>query len=143
MKFMIKVRDFQKEDTTAVAKLIPQLTRNVINPTELPNRLTAMGDYVNTRAIVAVDGDRIVGFAEIAWYIIPSKGLISWIEEVVVDAEYRGQGVGRMLMQKVLEIAQLLGCRQIKLTAANFVAQKLYESLGFQYKETEVMIKNI
>lgn len=140
---MVKVRDFKKEDANAVAKLIPQLTQNILNLENLEARMEKIVTNPQTCGIVAeVDGE-IVGFTELAWYVIPSKGLIAWIEEVVVDERARGRGVGRALTERLLEIAKERGCRQVKLTASNFVAQKLYESLGFSFKETEVMVKNL
>ncbi|MBU1130588.1 GNAT family N-acetyltransferase [Patescibacteria group bacterium] len=140
---MIKVRNFNLEDIPPVAKLIPQLTQNILDPESLEKRMEEIITSPRTRGIVAEDEGKIVGFAELAWYIIPSKGLIAWVEEVVVDEQARGKGVGRTLTEKLLEIAKELGCRQIKLTVSNFAAIKLYESLDFNFKETEVMIKNL
>lgn len=140
---MVKVRDFQKQDAPAVARLILQLTKNIVEPENLTPRIAKIADDPRLRAIVAEKDGQVVGFTELSPYVIPSKGLVAMVEEVVVDSEARGQGIGRLLMENILELAKELGCRQVKLTAANFVAQKLYESLGFTFKETEVMIKKL
>ncbi|PIS05155.1 MAG: hypothetical protein COT81_02635 [Candidatus Buchananbacteria bacterium CG10_big_fil_rev_8_21_14_0_10_42_9] len=140
---MIVVSNFTKKDAQAVSRLIPQLTRNIVDGLNLDNRMNQIIDCPGTRGIIATVDGKLAGYAQLAWYIIPSKGLIAWVEEVVVDEKVRGQGVGRALMEKLLKIAEELGCQQVKLTSPNFIAQKLYESLGFTFKETEVMVKNL
>jgi phosphinothricin acetyltransferase len=140
---MVEIRDFTKEDAKAVARLIPQLTVNIFNSDGLEKRIEDIINESQSKAIVAVINNKVVGFALLAWYTIPSKGLITWIEEVIVDENERGKGIGKEIMEKLIEIAKSVGCRQIKLTVNNFIAQKLYESLGFTFKETEVMIKKI
>ena len=140
---MVNVRDFKKEDARAVVGLIPQLTQNIVDPDELENRMEKISNDPNLRAIVAEEDGKVLGFTQLSWYVIPSKGLIAWVEEVIVDEQARGKGVGRSLTERLIEIAKELGCNQVRLTASNFVAQKLYESLGFRFKETEVMIKNL
>lgn len=140
---MYTIREFKKEDAAAVATLIPQLTANIIQPENLPARMEAIADAVNTKAIVAETNGKIVGFAELAWYSIPSKGKIAWLEEVVVDENYRGQGLGKLMMEKIIVIAKEIKCQQIKLTVSNPVAKKLYQQYGFDIKETQVMYKQL
>lgn len=140
---MFIIRNFIKKDADAVAKLIPQLTANIIQPENLPARMEIIADSANIKAIVAEAGGIIVGFAELAWYLIPSKGKIAWLEEVVVDENYRGQGLGKLMMEKIIAIAKELECRQIKLTVSNPIAEKLYAKFDFIKKETQVMVKQI
>ena len=140
---MIKIRDFKKDDAVVVAELIPQLTKNILEQGGLESRIQKIIEDPQSTCIVAEEDGKILGFAELAWYIIPSKGLVGWVEEVIVTEEARGKGVGKALMVRLLEIAKDLGCNQVKLTASSFVAQKMYESLGFGFKETEVMIKRL
>jgi ribosomal protein S18 acetylase RimI-like enzyme len=51
-----------------------------------------------------------------------------------VSPEYRGQGVGKSLMEKVIAQARALGLRQINLSVnnANEAPVGLYESFGFE-----------
>ncbi len=51
-----------------------------------------------------------------------------------VSPEYRRQGVGTMLLEKVISQARALGLRQINLsvTSANEAPVRLYESVGFE-----------
>lgn len=56
------------------------------------------------------------------------------IEYVVVDEKRRRQGIGRVLMEAVIERARKAGCYKIMLTSDNrrTGAHRFYESLGFE-----------
>ncbi|KAG0027889.1 hypothetical protein BGZ82_008715 [Podila clonocystis] len=61
------------------------------------------------------------------------------IEDLVVSTECRGQGVGRALMQRALhEAVHTHKCSMVDLTSKpdRLQARKLYESLGFQIRDT-------
>ncbi|KAG0221483.1 acyl-CoA N-acyltransferase [Mortierella sp. GBAus27b] len=63
------------------------------------------------------------------------------IEDVVVLNEYRGQGIGRGLMQRALfEAVEVRGCTMVDLTSRpdRADARRLYESLGFSLRDTGV-----
>jgi len=79
--------------------------------------------------LVAVEGERLAGFA-VASVVLDEAEL----ESVVVDAEFRRRGVGRLLCEAVLGWARERGATQIRLEvrAANHAAQGLYRGLGFQ-----------
>ncbi|GHV32678.1 N-acetyltransferase [Bacteroidia bacterium] len=59
------------------------------------------------------------------------------IHDVIVRKEYRGQGVGRKLMDALIEEAGKRQCSRITLEVRhdNDTAQKLYRSLGFEDAE--------
>lgn len=59
------------------------------------------------------------------------------IHDVFVKSEFRGRGIGRMMMEKMAALAESRGCSRITLEVRhdNVPAQKLYQSLGFH--ETE------
>lgn len=88
---------------------------------------------------IAVDDERIVGCAQlvVAHQLVDSRG---WLEDVVVDEAYRGQGVGRRLVEAALEEARRLGLRSVKLTSGpkREAARALYASFGFEMLETDV-----
>ncbi|KAG0077733.1 hypothetical protein BGZ93_005794 [Podila epicladia] len=61
------------------------------------------------------------------------------IEDLVVSTECRGQGVGRALMQRALhEAVHTHQCSMVDLTSKpdRLQARKLYESIGFQIRDT-------
>ncbi|HSJ17341.1 MAG TPA: GNAT family N-acetyltransferase, partial [Solirubrobacterales bacterium] len=63
------------------------------------------------------------------WY----DGLDCWLEDMYVDADARGLGVGRALGEAAIERASIRGCRRVQLDVneANPDALALYRRLGF------------
>lgn len=143
------IRNLEKKDAVAVALLIPQLTKNIVEPEKLIERIeelvgtlfdTAQGKQ-NCQYVVAEKDGRVVGCGGLAWYSIPSKGLIAWLEEVVVDEAFRGQGIAKALISELLKIAEQKNIKTIKLTSINSVTNKLYEKFGFIQKDHQYFVK--
>ena len=83
-----------------------------------------------TASWVAVDGAQIVGFAAVgfeAW----NRRLVLW--HFYVDAGRRGQGLGRRLMEAVLEAARARDARHVWLETSNQNPPGVaaYQALGF------------
>ena len=81
----------------------------------------------------------MLGSLTLVVFRIPT-GLRAWIEDVVVDGEARGKGVGDALNRFALDLAAELGCRTVDLTSrpTREAANRLYQRLGFQPRETNV-----
>lgn len=138
---MTTIRNLKKEDAPRVAQLIEQLTKNIVEPENLTTRLEKMAIPENYQYFVAEVDGRVMGFAGLCWYKIPSKGLIAWVEEVVVDEAARGQGLGKELMNKLLELAKEKDCVRVRLITQNPVARQLYEKLGFIKGDESYFVK--
>ncbi len=80
------------------------------------------------RYLVAEEDGKIVGFAG-AWMILDE----SHMTNIAVLPEYRGRGIGRRLMESLMQYASNLGVSYMTLEvrAGNEKAQALYASLGF------------
>ncbi|NHF60053.1 GNAT family N-acetyltransferase [Flavobacteriaceae bacterium TP-CH-4] len=82
---------------------------------------------------------KIVGIASMALYKVISghKGMI---EDVVVDANERGKGIGRKLMVTLLEEGKKRHLDEILLFTGHhrLAAIQLYKSLGFKLKESGI-----
>lgn len=83
------------------------------------------------------EDERILGMATLATYkaISGYKGII---EDVVVDGGQRGKGLGRKLMEKLLEEGNKMELDEILLFSGHHrtAAIKLYTSLGFELKDS-------
>ncbi|MBU2946689.1 GNAT family N-acetyltransferase [Zobellia uliginosa] len=81
----------------------------------------------------------IVGIALLVTYKVIS-GYRGLVEDVVVDAEHRGKGIGRKLMEKLLKEAEHLNLDEILLFSGHHrtPAINLYTSLGFTLRESGV-----
>ncbi len=91
----------------------------------------------NTLIIVAKDGVRIVGMAMLCITVRIGRRT-GQIEDVVVDSGYRGRGVGKKLMQKLIDLAREKKLKAVYLTSrpARVAANALYQKLGFEKKDT-------
>lgn len=89
--------------------------------------------------VVAVMDDRIVG----SNFLLHSD-YIAGIGPITVDPRYQSCGIGRALMQWVLNEAQRLNIRQIRLfqEAINTTSLSLYTSLGFTWRDSAALMKS-
>jgi ribosomal protein S18 acetylase RimI-like enzyme len=78
---------------------------------------------------VAIDGDRIVGTA-MAGY----DGHRGWVYSVGIHPDYRRNGLGRAVMQRVESELLALGCVKLNLQVleSNREVVAFYESLGYK-----------
>jgi ribosomal protein S18 acetylase RimI-like enzyme len=130
------VTDADEELFDALQRLVPQLTNN--NPPPSLDALTALvRDSASTLMVARDDGNHIVGSLTLAVYRVPS-GVRAMIEDVIVDASARGQGIGEALMQRAIELAREKGVGTIALTSSPFreAANRLYVRMGFKKRET-------
>ena len=86
----------------------------------------------------------VLGCLVLVMFRLPS-GLRARIEDVVVAEQYRGLGVGRALNEAALERAQAAGARSVDLTSSpgREAANQLYQSLGFEPRDTNVYRFNL
>lgn len=63
-----------------------------------------------------------------------------WIEDVVVDSNARGKGIGRKLMEKLLEVGKEKKLTEILLFTEDHrkSAINLYSNLGFKMKDSRI-----
>ena len=90
--------------------------------------------------VVAEFDGHIAGFGSLIRHIVPSKGEVGRIEDMIVDEKYRGKGIGRAIMKELIAIANEENVAQLNLTSSplRVAAQSLYESLGFTKGSTDV-----
>jgi ribosomal protein S18 acetylase RimI-like enzyme len=131
------IREVTDDLIESLQRLIPQLTS-----TPPPNRkqLEAIVASDAARLLVARDlTNRIIGTLTPVVFPIPT-GVRAWIEDVIVDDQARGQGVGAALTQEALRLARDEGARTVDLTSrpSREGANALYGSAGFAQRETNV-----
>ena len=81
---------------------------------------------------IAVEGESVVGFGSAVHYVHPDKEPELWINEVGVAPNHRRRGIGRDLVQALLDLAVELGCREawVLTEGENCAARRLYSLLG-------------
>jgi ribosomal protein S18 acetylase RimI-like enzyme len=118
--------------------LIAQLSPRAEPPTE--EQVQEILDSPATRLLVARGDDgALAGSLTLVQFRIPT-GVGVWIEDVVVDEAARGQGTGEALVREGIRLAEAAGARSVNLTSRpdRAAANRLYQRLGFEQRETNV-----
>lgn len=121
----------------AIARLLSQLTTRAISYTEDDYRSQLASPH--SPLFLLLDSDAVIGMLTVGIYLSPT-GSKAWIEDVVVDNAYRGQGLGRKLVTHAIAYCQEQGIDTLMLTSnpKRIAANALYQSLHFERKETNV-----
>jgi ribosomal protein S18 acetylase RimI-like enzyme len=123
----------------AFARLTPQLSSS--SPPPGHDELSEIVANPSTVLFIAreIASGEIVGTLTLALFRIPT-GLRAWVEDVVVDQNARGKGVGAALSEAALARARREGARTIDLTSrpTRDAANRLYKRIGFVQRDTNV-----
>lgn len=93
--------------------------------------------------LLTVEG-RDAGYALACWrHSIDHGGRIAVLDDLWVDPDFRGRGLGRALLEAALADAAADGARaaMLEADASDGRAVALYESGGFARKDTSIFIK--
>ena len=93
---------WSKELSEAIARLLPQLSKNAVAPSQ--EELTKLLAEENTHLIAAEVDGVIAGILSLVVVNIPT-GRKAWIEDVVVDEQFRGHNIGVMLVEFAIKTA--------------------------------------
>ena len=137
---MITIEELTQVTTKSVDEinaLIPQLSSSAKPMTFA--RLLELTKDMRVPILVALDGKKIVGIGMIITYNVLTEKR-AWLEEIIVDEQYRGQGLGERISRALIEIAKKQRVERIYLSSApkRVAANKLYQKMGFEPKETNV-----
>ncbi len=128
------------EVVAAFRRLIPQLSSSAPAPSK-----DELAEIVNSPATILFvartpgQGNSIVGALTLVLYRVPT-GVHAYIEDVVVDTNARGQGIGEALTRAALARAAQAGAESVDLTSrpSREAANRLYQRIGFVQRETNV-----
>jgi ribosomal protein S18 acetylase RimI-like enzyme len=121
----------------AAGRLLPQLSESA--PPLDADGLARITSHQATTLFVARSDGVIVGMLTLVTFPLVT-GLRARIEDVVVDQDARGQGVGTALTMAAIDQARREGARSIDLTsrASRVAANRLYQQLGFRRRDSNV-----
>ena len=146
----ITVRPAKKEDHPAVerllrqiaqlhANLLPEIFRPASQKYDAQQFAAMLGDP-NAPILVAQDEHgEVLGYAILQVKIVGENYPVLlprtflYLDDLCVDVDARGQGIGSLLMQGVRELAKSRGIEKIELNVweCNEGAMRFYERLGF------------
>ena len=137
MTSIIEIKTYSPEYHEAMQRFLNQLTTSPMVLTEsMFHQLLASE---NSHLFFIMKDEQIAGMLTVGIYYSPTGGK-AWIEDVVVDETFRGQGLSKLLVAHAIEFVKSQQIPLLMLTSnpKRIVANKLYQAMGFERKETNV-----
>ena len=131
---MKKVIPFQRNDFDAVKKLLIEGFSS-----KFKNDINENFFLLNNYGFVIKEDEKLLGFASI--HVINKINRVSClIEDVVIDSNYRGKGLGKLLINYLIKFSKTLDSDKLILNSKESNT-KFYEKLGFKKNETQMIIR--
>lgn len=137
MTEIIEIQSYSTECHEAIQRFLDQLTTNPMTLTEEMFRQLLASP--NSHLFFLMKDEQTAGMLTVGIYHSPTGGK-AWIEDVVVDEAFRGQGLSKLLVTHAIEFTKSQGIPSLMLTSnpKRIAANKLYQAMGFGRKETNV-----
>lgn len=130
----MEIRKIELKDLDRVFELLNELYESKLKYERFKEIYHLKLKDTNNYYIVAILKNRIVGIltSEIQVKLHRAKKQ-SFIEDLIVDKEYRRQGIGKALLQNAIDYAKENDCEVIELTSyiKNENAHQFYENSSF------------
>ena len=137
MTRIVEIESYSAEYHEAMQRFLDQLTTNPMTLTE--SMFRQLIESTNSHLFFLIKEEQIAGMLTVGIYYSPTGGK-AWIEDVVVDQAFRGQGLSKLLVAHAIEFTKSKGIPLLMLTSnpKRIAANKLYQAMGFERKETNV-----
>lgn len=137
-------RELELRDQTELQTVLKHLTKK--EPILDVESLLLDPAFVNV--VVENEKGRMVGFGSLCLYRSAVKGVTGVIEDIVVEKESRGLGLGKKIVGELIERAGEMGVRLVTLTSNSnnperAGAIRIYELFGFQASDTTFFVKEL
>ena len=137
MTSIIEIKTYSQEYHEAMQRFLNQLTTSPMVLTE--SMFHQLLSSENSHLFFIMKDEQIAGMLTVGIYYSPTGGK-AWIEDVVVDETFRGQGLSKQLVAHAIEFVKSQQIPLLMLTSnpKRIAANKLYQAMGFERKETNV-----
>ena len=137
MTSIIEIKTYSQEYHEAMQRFLNQLTTSPMVLTE--SMFHQLLSSENSHLFFIMKDEQIAGMLTVGIYYSPTGGK-AWIEDVVVDETFRGQGLSKLLVAHAIEFVKSKQIPLLMLTSnpKRIAANKLYQAMGFERKETNV-----
>ncbi len=134
---LIELTEMKPGYLASINNLLLQLSDSIYTITE--EELNTLLSSSQSHLYVLESDGQFIGMTTLCLYQCPT-GWKAWIEDVIVDRNFRGKGYGKLMVRKAMEECKNRGNVTLMLTSrpSRIVANQLYQSLGFEKRETNV-----
>lgn len=135
------IRPAQYADARAILALAkPFATSFVVDAPAFHQAFSALLASSQAHLAVAETARQLVGYVlGFEHYTFYANGRVAWVEEIMVSAAFRRQGIGQLLMQEFEAWARARGCKLVALATRR--AATFYQALG--YEESAVYFRKL
>ena len=138
----IRATDICKQHLRLLSKLSPSSEDITLSPTEYTDYVEYINQRQETYYIVVIEDpvkQIIVGSGTlmVEHKLLHDLGTVGHIEDVVIDDEYRGHGLGKQLMERLKNKAKEMGCYKLILNCKEENCG-FYEKCGYSKNEIEM-----
>ncbi|GHT39926.1 N-acetyltransferase [Bacteroidia bacterium] len=137
----IRIRAAEAADFEQIIRLIREFTSFEQRPEQMCNSVEKMTDEKEFFHcfIAETDAGEIIGYA--AWFFCyyTWSGKAIHLDDLYVQPEYRGKGIGTKLIYKVLELGKANNCNRARWQVAkwNKPAIDFYQKLGAKINDVD------
>lgn len=135
------IRTAQYADAQALFALArPFATSFVVDEQAFHHAFSALLASSEAHLAVAETAQQLVGYVlGFDHYTFFANGRVAWVEEIMVSASLRRQGIGQLLMQEFEAWARARGCKLVALATRR--AASFYQAIG--YEESAVYFRKL
>ncbi|MEM2146603.1 MAG: GNAT family N-acetyltransferase [Candidatus Jordarchaeaceae archaeon] len=114
------IRNYISKDNEQTMKLMEKLSNSVgvgfdAKKWKDSDKLRLFSPGLQRQTLVAEEDGKIIGMGMIEARLEPSGIMVGYLYNWIVDPEYQGRGVGRLLADKALEILEKIGVDKIRI----------------------------
>ena len=134
METKIEIRKVKKQDLDFVYKAICELESEELNFEVFEKIFNENISNPNNLYLLAENEKESIGFISFhTQNLLPHCGLVGEIQEFFIHQNYRGQGIGRQLINEILHYADQNNLKSIEVTTNKRRVENvlIYENLGF------------
>jgi L-amino acid N-acyltransferase len=136
----LSIRLASAADAEAIRAIYNQEVLHTVATFDLvPRTLEDQQQWIAARtgafaAIVAVEGDTVVGFGSLSPYKERAAYRTSVEDSVYVHGDHQGRGIGKLIVTELLDIARVSGFHAVfaRINATSDASLALHESCGFE-----------
>jgi GNAT superfamily N-acetyltransferase len=137
----ISIRQATEDDFEPIYNLIRKFSEFIGTPEKVSVNVEKMKkDKDIFKCLVAVDGDKVIGFATYFFTYYSWSGKALYLDDLYVIDAYRGRGIGTKLMDAITDMAVTSACVKLKWQVSrwNNKAIEFYKKRGAEIDEVEI-----
>lgn len=133
----MKIRKFEEKDIKEIYNLLNELYSNEIKYEIFVKKYKECLTNEKFYCIIAEENSKVIGVltSRVIDRLVKTKEIF-FIDDFIVDKDYRNRGIGSSLLKTAIDYAQKINCQTVELTTYidNINAQKFYENNGLSKK---------